>query len=349
MTLSYDTNHSHISRWCRVMELPSLVGTTQLRQQYKSLALKYHPDKNPDCNDKRFSDITGAFHSLLPYGKKLDTHNLEPQYLEQCSVEGDKHVEFNHCQNHHNPQFITDFLHHLLGESVTHEAFCCVIQQLITKYNISISEIANHIDVNMLLRLIKTVTTDEVALKFQNSRIFQQPINADTKSFNDGHPDTSMVNGSNTSTGTFTVTVSMQDIFDDIVLTVVIPTNGMSIQYKVPAMYETMTFKEGSTTTTVQTQLINESPFEIYEESHLTLVHDITLEQYFTRIDLSFVHLDGQEINVHLTNPHCTCQHYLDGIYCRYHSLGLPTEHSSDARGDLFVCFNIRKDLEQYI
>lgn len=343
MAFSHATSQQ-VSLWCTTMELPSVVGTSQLRQQYKSLALKYHPDKKPHGNGQRFAEIQCAFRSLLPYGEKHD--------------QDAPHQHHDAPHQHHKDDSITSFIQHAIGESVNHESFCNVIQQLITKYNVSISEIPKHIDMNILLQLINTVTTNDVTSKVLHSSVFDSFINTDKRSI----PTTTKFNqvqvtlatpsptpSPSSCPSTITVTVSMQDIYNDTLLTVVIPTNGKSIQYKVPAIYETMTFKEGLITTTIHTHLINESIFEIYEESHLSLVHHITLEQYFTKIEFTFTHLDGQQMNIVLTDPHCTCKHYLDGIYCRYQQLGLPMEHKGKSRGDLFVCFNIRRDLEQYL
>ena len=348
MAFSHATSQQ-VSLWCTTMELPSVVGTSQLRQQYKSLALKYHPDKKPHGNGQRFADIQCAFRSLLPYGEKHDVLHQQHDALHQ--QHNALHQQHDALHQHHKDDSITSFIQHAIGESVNHESFCNVIQQLITKYNLSISEIPKHIDMNILLHLINTVTTNDITSKVLHSSVFDSFINTDKRNI----PTTTKFNNAQvtrttpSSPSTITVTVSMQDIYNDTLLTVVIPTNGKSIQYKVPAIYETMTFKEGLITTTIHTHLINESMFEIYEESHLSLVHHITLEQYFTKIEFTFTHLDGQQMNIDLKDPHCTCKHYLDGIYCRYQQLGLPMEHQGKTRGDLFVCFNIRRDLEQYL
>ena len=105
-----------------------------------------------------------------------------------------------------------------------------------------------------------------------------------------------------------------------------------------PALYESITFEDNcESPVTSQLELVNDTIVEIYNETNLCIGHNVTVAEYFTKIEYSFAHMDGSAVHVNLTNPHCNCRHYLDGMYCKYNSLGLHVGHKSPHRGD-FVC-----------
>ena len=50
----------------KVLGLTPPVGESKLKKAYRQLALRYHPDKNPD-GAERFIEITAAYEALLTY------------------------------------------------------------------------------------------------------------------------------------------------------------------------------------------------------------------------------------------------------------------------------------------
>lgn len=328
MAFQYESDVVPLHHWCNILELPQdnpwkELSTIQLKKQYKKMALKYHPDKKPHGNDKKFQQISHAYHCL-------------EQYMQS------------------NPAVFT------INSSTT--PLNAILQDLMTKYNVNIN-----INIQDIQSVFSTINTEQVFLKlqemFNSSCPAPQPIHLSrpenpgepkshlSRSENQYEPTSQVVMESHSVEPTnHTIYVSLQDIYDDLVLTVVIKTNSHCHQFKVPALYETITFEENcDSPITIQLELVNNTIFEIYNETNLCLVHHVSVEEYFTKIEYSFTHLDSSTIQVSLSNPHCTCQHYLDGVYSKYTSLGLPVEHESPRRGDLYVFFNVRKDLENYI
>lgn len=50
-----------------ILEIDSSASTAEIRQQYKKLAVLWHPDKNPDCGSvcqEKFQEIIQAYEIL---------------------------------------------------------------------------------------------------------------------------------------------------------------------------------------------------------------------------------------------------------------------------------------------
>ncbi|MDX5320214.1 MAG: DnaJ domain-containing protein, partial [Bacteroidota bacterium] len=49
-----------------ILGLPDYASLEEVRQAFKKLALRYHPDKNPgdDQAEERFKEISNAYHVL---------------------------------------------------------------------------------------------------------------------------------------------------------------------------------------------------------------------------------------------------------------------------------------------
>ncbi|PWZ09986.1 DnaJ protein ERDJ3B [Zea mays] len=55
-----------------VLQVPKGASEDQIKRSYRKLALKYHPDKNPDNEEanKRFAEINNAYEVLTDQEKK---------------------------------------------------------------------------------------------------------------------------------------------------------------------------------------------------------------------------------------------------------------------------------------
>jgi len=60
--------HSHFSRdFYKILGVERKASVKQIKKAYRKLAVKYHPDKNPDNPDanQMFQDISAAYEVLL--------------------------------------------------------------------------------------------------------------------------------------------------------------------------------------------------------------------------------------------------------------------------------------------
>lgn len=55
-----------------VLQVPKGASEDQIKRSYRKLALKYHPDKNPDNEEatKRFAEINNAYEVLTDQEKR---------------------------------------------------------------------------------------------------------------------------------------------------------------------------------------------------------------------------------------------------------------------------------------
>ena len=322
MAFQCESNTLPVHHWCNVLELPQRnphgLSALQLKTQYKKMALKYHPDKKPHGNDRKFQQISHAYTSLAEYVKSnpASVFTLDP----------------------------------------SHTPLTNVLQDILSKYNVNIN-----INVHNVQSVLSTINIDQLFMTFQDmfnpahyptesTSHVSRPENPTKSTSPVSLPNNHVQMNPSIEPEQHNINVSLQDIYDDLILMVVIKTNNHCYQFKVPALYESITFEDNcESPVTIQLELVNDTIFEIYNETNLCIVHNVTVAEYFTKIEYSFAHMDGSAVHVNLTNPHCNCRHYLDGVYCKYNSLGLPVEHKSPHRGDLYVFFNVRADLENYI
>lgn len=57
----------NVSKACEILELPENYDDAQLKKNYRSLAMKYHPDKNKTDTNEKFTEINLAHEYLLKY------------------------------------------------------------------------------------------------------------------------------------------------------------------------------------------------------------------------------------------------------------------------------------------
>ena len=306
-----NSSHTGIMDAYNILQVTWPLSMDQVKRQYKMLALRYHPDKKPHGDAEKFKQITIAYQYIVD--------NTPPNI----------------------PTTVDDILNDL-------------ILQIMAKYNINGCKNYHLLDFDNIKTILQSFNTDTIFMKLQtlfnpdlvNPYMFTKHHSAPNEFACDTHVPTLPTEQIHI------VSVTLQDIYDDSIMTVIIKTNNDCKHYKVPALYETITFEEPSlspSTVTIQVELENNTIFDIYNESHLCIVHDVSIIEYFTHIKFNFKHLNGNDIDIDIHDPHCTCQHYIDGIFCKYTNLGLPLEHNDNQRGDLFVFFNVRKDLENYI
>jgi len=57
----------NVKDFYELLEIDSSASTSEIRQQYKKLAVIWHPDKNPDCGkpcQEKFQEIVQAYEVL---------------------------------------------------------------------------------------------------------------------------------------------------------------------------------------------------------------------------------------------------------------------------------------------
>ncbi|RWS31521.1 dnaJ subfamily B member 6-like protein [Leptotrombidium deliense] len=82
----------------KILEVPRNASDADIKKAYRRLALKWHPDKNPECKDeaeKRFKEISEAYEVLSDDKKR--------QIYDQYGKDGLKGRSNGH-RHHHSPE-----------------------------------------------------------------------------------------------------------------------------------------------------------------------------------------------------------------------------------------------------
>jgi len=304
----------------KILEIKKNASIKTIKKAYHEKALKYHPDKNHNCDIKKFHEIQTAYDILSDPEKKAkydnlgkdDSININLIFFKILSkIDSVKNFNKIKCQFMNiltNPKNIMN------------------VSSLLTKENIlfdDIIDILTNIKVNNLL----STETEEVLSEYQ------QDVKASSLDIE------------------LTINTNIKDIYNDKAQEIIYmrKIDGKDIKetVKVPLIGDEIIFedlgdKNGNLcgNLIININITNNMKYK-KKLNDLIIRFEISLYQLFNGLIFTFIHLDEKEITIKIDN----CFKYgFDGKKFNYliENKGIPT--SDGNRGNLIVQFLLSKD-----
>jgi hypothetical protein len=140
------------------MNVSEEVTTEILKRQYRSLALRYHPDKNPDENTvAKFQEIQESYEFLMKYKDFMDTDSSDDCY------EDDKEPTEN---KGNYKTLLFSFLKNILISDNRKKLFYTILKQIAGTCESNALEILSKVDKSNLIKIYEIIERYRESLHF---------------------------------------------------------------------------------------------------------------------------------------------------------------------------------------
>jgi DnaJ-class molecular chaperone len=307
----------------KVLDIKRNASIKTIKKAYHEKALKYHPDKNPQADVKKFHEIQTAYEILTDEEKREKYDNLSKDETININLifatllsKIDSFKNFNRIKC----QFMN---------ILTNPKNVINIMGLIRKDNIAFDDLLD-IVTNLKTNNLLSTETD-----LEHSE-YQQTIKKSTLDIE------------------LTINTNMKDVYNNKSQEIVYirKVNGKDVKeaVKVPLIADQINFEGlGDTSGSLRGDLIinvkitNNMKYK-KKENDLLIRYEISLYQLFNGLVFSFIHLDDQELTINLKD---CFQYGFDGNKFKYivEKKGLILiNEEEEKRGNLVIQFVLTKD-----
>ena len=139
------------------ISLSEEITTESLKRQYRSLALRYHPDKNPDENAvAKFQEIQESYEFLMKYKDFID--------IEDLSDDDEKDSENTNKNNYKTILF--SFLKNILIPDNRNKLFYTILKQVANTCEANALEILSKVEKQNLIKIYEIIERYRDSLHF---------------------------------------------------------------------------------------------------------------------------------------------------------------------------------------
>jgi DnaJ-class molecular chaperone len=307
----------------KILEIKKNASLKTITKAYRDKALKYHPDKNPDVDIKKFHEIQTAYEILSDNEKREKYDNLSKD--ENININLIFSTLLSKIDSFKNFNRIKCQFMNIL----TNPKNIINIMGLIRKDNIAFDDLLD-IVTNLKTNNLLSTETD-----IEHSE-YQQSIKKSTLDIE------------------MTINTNMKDVYNNKSQEIVYlrKINGKDVKesVKVPLIADQVNFEGyGDTSGSLRGDLIvnimitNNMKYK-KKDSDLLIRYEISLYQLFNGLVFSFVHLDDQELTVNIKD----CFKYgFDGNKFKVNIDGkglILINDEEEKRGNLIIQFVLTKD-----
>jgi DnaJ-class molecular chaperone len=304
----------------KILDIKKTASITTIKKAYRSLALKYHPDKNPHIDIKKFHEIQTAYDILIDEEKRkkydsltndesLDINLIFSKLLSKIdSIKNFNKIKVQFMNILNNPKNIINMMN------------------LISKDNIEFDDILDIVS-NLKTNNLLSTETDEVLSEYQSTAI---KSNLDIE---------------------LNINTNMKDVYNNKLQEIVYmrKVNNKDVKeiVRVPLIGDQIVFEElGDKKDNISGDLLinvmitNHMKYK-KKGNDLVIRFEISLYQLFNGLVFSFIHLDEKEITIKIDD----CFKYgFDGKKFNYIIKDKGVLDTENNRGNLIVHFLLSRD-----
>jgi DnaJ-class molecular chaperone len=321
----------------KVLDVRRNASIKTIKKAYHEKVLKYHPDKNPNGDVKKFHEVQTAYEILIDEEKRAKYDNLNKDdsrgiseiftkiisKIDSIASFNKMKVQFTNILN--NPKNIIN------------------ITNLISKDNISFDDILDILSNLKTNNVLSTETESNLITEYNNDSSNSNEESEYQKEVTKNSLDIEL-----------TVHTNMKDVYNDMSQEIIYmrKVNGKDIKevVKVPLITDQVVFEglgdcKGNLhgDLIVNVDITNNMKYK-KRNNDIIIRFEISLYQLFNGIVFSFIHLDDKEITINIEN----CFKYnFDGTKFKYIIEDKGLLNIDGERGNLIVQFVLSKD-EQF-
>jgi len=304
----------------KILNIEKTASVATIKKSYRSLALKYHPDKNPNIDIKKFHEIQTAYDILIDEEKRKKYDNLtKDEFLDINLIFTKLLSKIDSVKNFNKIK--VQFMNIL-----TNPKNIINMMNLISKDNIEFDDILDIVS-NLKTNNLLSTETEDVLSEYQATAI---KSNLDIE---------------------LNINTNMKDVYNNKLQEIIymrkVNNRDVKETVRVPLIGDQVVFeelgdhKENITgDLLVNVKITNHMKYK-KKGNDLVIRFEISLYQLFNGLVFSFIHLDEKEITIQIDD----CFKYgFDGRKFNYVIKEKGILDADDNRGNLIIHFLLTKD-----